>query len=84
MNFLIKLKFGSHLYGTNTPSSDLDIKGIYLPKAKDILLQRIAPVCSFSRPKDHGEKNSADDVDQEFYSPSKGTVKLKLSETSWC
>lgn len=71
MDFLIKLKFGSHLYGTNTPTSDLDVKGIYLPKAKDILLQSIAPVCSFSRPKSHGEKNSADDIDQEFYSPSK-------------
>jgi hypothetical protein len=31
MTTLIKLKFGSHLYGTDTPASDLDIKLGKLP-----------------------------------------------------
>ena len=27
----MKMKFGSKLYGTDTPLSDTDFKGIYLP-----------------------------------------------------
>jgi predicted nucleotidyltransferase len=25
------MKFGSHLYGLNTPTSDVDYKGIFMP-----------------------------------------------------
>ncbi len=70
-NVLVKIKYGSHLYGTATAESDLDIKGIFIPKARDILLQRIPPVISLSRPKSHGENNTANDVDYELYSPEK-------------
>ena len=31
LNILFLCKFGSHLYGTNTPESDEDFKGVYLP-----------------------------------------------------
>ena len=41
LNIILKIKFGSHLYGTNTPESDLGIKGVYLPSAHDILLGRV-------------------------------------------
>lgn len=68
MKLIVQIKFGSHLYGTSTPQSDLDIKGVYLPDARDILLQRVKPMISESRPKAHGEKNTADDVDNEAYS----------------
>lgn len=68
MKRIVQIKFGSHLYGTSTPQSDLDIKGVYLPDARDILLQRVKPMISESRPKAHGEKNTADDVDNEAYS----------------
>lgn len=71
MKKIVEIKFGSHLYGTSTPESDLDIKAVYLPSAQDILLQRVKPVISESRPKAHGEKNTADDVDIESYSPEK-------------
>jgi hypothetical protein len=33
MQILCHLNFGSHLYGTNTPSSDLDIRTIFWPSA---------------------------------------------------
>jgi predicted nucleotidyltransferase len=68
---VVEIKFGSHLYGTATPESDLDIKGIYLPSARDVLLQHIKPVFSRSRLKYHGEKNTAADIDYELYSPEK-------------
>jgi predicted nucleotidyltransferase len=38
MNKILEIKFGSALYGTSTPNSDLDLKGIYLPTAKEICL----------------------------------------------
>lgn len=41
MKTVVKIKFGSHLYGTNTPASDLDYKSVHIPDVDDILLQRV-------------------------------------------
>ncbi len=41
MDLIVEMRFGSHLYGTATPQSDLDFKAVYLPAARDILLQRV-------------------------------------------
>jgi len=71
MKTIVEIKFGSHLYGTATAESDLDIKGIYIPTAKDILLQRIKPVIVKKRTKRHGEGNKPEDIDYELYSPEK-------------
>jgi predicted nucleotidyltransferase len=71
METIVLIQFGSYLYGTATPESDRDVKGIYLPKARDILLQHVAPVISQKREKAHGEKNTATDIDCEWYSPKK-------------
>jgi predicted nucleotidyltransferase len=68
MNKIVEIKFGSHLYGTNTESSDLDIKGIYLPTARQIVLGTSKHNVSTSRPKQEGERNTKDDIDQEFFS----------------
>lgn len=35
---IAKILYGSHLYGTFTPESDLDYRGIYLPTLRDCLL----------------------------------------------
>ena len=37
IQILVKHIAGSRSYGTNTPSSDLDIRGIYLPKKEEYL-----------------------------------------------
>jgi hypothetical protein len=71
MKTLVEMKFGSHLYGTATPQSDLDVKAVYLPDARDILLQRVRPAISIVREKARGEKNTAEDTDFEAYSPAK-------------
>lgn len=81
MQKIVEIKFGSHLYGTATAESDLDIKAIYLPEAKDILLQRVRPVISESRVKTHGEKNTSEDVDIELYSPEKFLKLLAEGQT---
>lgn len=71
MKTIVEMKFGSHLYGTATAQSDVDIKAVYLPEARDILLQRVRPAISVTRDKAHGEKNAPGDVDFEAYSPAK-------------
>lgn len=71
MKTLVEMKFGSHLYGTATPQSDLDVKAVYLPDARDILLQRVRPSINIVREKARGEKNTAEDTDFEAYSPAK-------------
>jgi predicted nucleotidyltransferase len=68
MKTVVSLKFGSHLYGTNTPESDLDYKAVHLPEAQDILLQRVKGSICNKRAKGEGEKNFAGEVDEESYS----------------
>jgi len=68
MNKILEIKFGSHLYGTNTPNSDLDFKGIYLPTAREIVLGTYKKTISTSRDKSTYERNTKDDVDTEIFS----------------
>jgi hypothetical protein len=65
---IVTLRVGAHLYGTQTPSSDLDIKGIVVPCARDILLQQVPAVLNESRPRAAGERNEPGDVDVETFS----------------
>jgi hypothetical protein len=67
MQFIVKMKFGSHLYGTATPKSDLDLKGVFLPAKKDILLGNIAKSRTYSTGDDYSH-NTQDDIDFEAYS----------------
>jgi len=67
MRRLIELKFGSHLYGTNTPTSDVDYKAVHLPDRREILLGRAKPVYTANSKVDQRTKNNADDVDYESY-----------------
>ena len=62
--------FGSHLYGLNTPNSDTDYKGIFIPDAKDILLGK-APKTIQSSTGDKHSKNTTDDIDRQMFSLSK-------------
>ncbi len=64
---IVNILVGSHLYGTATPQSDRDYKGVFLPSKEAILLGRIAKSSSTSTSGDN-VKNTADDVDTEFYS----------------
>jgi hypothetical protein len=68
MRNIVTIKFGSHLYGTSTPASDLDYKSVFVPCARDIILQRVKATVSNQRPKGMGEKNYAGEIDQESHS----------------
>lgn len=61
------IKVGSHLYGTNSESSDVDYKGVYVPTLSDYLLQRVKKSISFNTSNEQ-RKNSKDDIDIELYS----------------
>jgi hypothetical protein len=67
MRQICKVQFGSHLYGTNTPSSDYDYKGVHIPDARDILLQQIISEVGFGPEKIAGAKNQSGDVEDKSY-----------------
>lgn len=62
------MRFGSHLYGTATPQSDLDQKAVYLPCARDILLQRVRDTVGGPGKTVAARKNRPGDLDSETYS----------------
>lgn len=68
MNKIVSMEFGSRLYGTATPASDVDVKSIYLPNAEQILLERAKNSIAHKRPKSEKEKNFAGELDDECYS----------------
>lgn len=72
MNILAKIVVGSNLYGTNTASSDMDYKGIFLPDLKDLILGNFLGNCpksiNLGTPKESDQKNKAGDIDYELYS----------------
>jgi hypothetical protein len=68
MKTIVKLMFGSQLYGTNTPDSDQDFKGVFLPSKEQILLGKIPKSINESTKKENQLKNTSKDVDFETYS----------------
>jgi hypothetical protein len=69
---IFKTIFGSHLYGTNTDKSDLDLKGIGLPTIDQILHEektgkKMKIIYRHSTGKNNN-KNTSEDVDTEIYS----------------
>lgn len=64
---IVEMVFGSHLYGTSTPASDVDRKAVFIPRAQDILLQRAPKAHVIHRKKAEGEKNAPGEADGEAY-----------------
>ncbi len=64
---IVEMIFGSHLYGTDTPESDRDYKGIVLPAREEVLLGRIPNTLSSSTG-DNKLKNTKGDIDRDWYS----------------
>ena len=62
MDLIVKMKFGSHLYGTASEHSDTDYKGVYLPSREAVLLGDIQKCLNHSTGCGTS-KNKACDVD---------------------
>ena len=65
---VFRCTYGSHLFGTATPESDLDIKSVFVPNPRDILLGRARGSVQARRNKAPGEKTHAGEVEEEAYS----------------
>lgn len=65
---IVEVKAGAHLYGTATERSDLDVKAVFVPAARDILLQRAQHTVTEARARPEGERNAPGDVDTEAHS----------------
>ncbi|MBW2336638.1 MAG: nucleotidyltransferase domain-containing protein [Deltaproteobacteria bacterium] len=67
MKIIVKMIFGAHLYGTATPDSDMDYKGIFLPTKEELLLGRVPKSHNYSTGKGES-RNTKNDIDIELYS----------------
>lgn len=81
-NVICTTIFGSRLYGTNTPESDYDYKGIYLPTAEQILDQEVPGTWSEKTNKsDSGRKSGPEDSETELFSLGKFLDLLAQAQT---
>lgn len=81
MDYVVKMQFGSHIYGTNVATSDYDYKAIYLPSAKDLVLQRPKDTINQTTKEDKNAKNQAGDIDLEIFSLQKYVDLLLEGQT---
>lgn len=79
MRMLAKFVHGSYLYKLNTPESDQDFKGIYMPSLKDMMLGKVKDSVDLSTNKSN-EKNNSEDTDYEVYSIQKFVQLLSKGE----
>lgn len=66
-NLVVLMKFGSHLYGTDSETSDVDYKGVYIPDSNDYFLQNVKSTISLSTGS-NDSKNTNEDIDIELFS----------------
>jgi hypothetical protein len=78
---LVRIAHGSHLFGTSTPLSDQDFKGVHLPSGEAILLQRAEEVIDRGIVAKQGTKNTAEAVDEQSFSLQKFFAMLARGDT---
>jgi hypothetical protein len=71
---------GSHLFGTSTPASDTDLKGVHIPSAADILLQRVNIIDNSTGGKTSA--NTPEDVDSTSFPLQRYLMLLAKMETN--
>ena len=54
---LFECVHGSHLYGLNTPESDIDYKGVFMPSIDELLLGKSPKQISESTGNDSSKKH---------------------------
>lgn len=67
-NLIVEMYFGSKVYGTSTPQSDTDIKFIFLPEARDIILGNVTNVVTHTNKNDPKAKSGPNDIEYEGFS----------------
>lgn len=79
---IVKMQFGSKVYGTSLPTSDSDFKGVFVPDGRSIVLGT-SPSQESSKTKVNGvnAKNGPEDVDYEAYSLKRFFELLRQGQT---
>lgn len=78
---LIRIRHGSHLYGTSTPASDEDYKSVHIPSGHDILMGRQDRVIDRKIKLSAGPKNEVGDVDDQSFPLHKFLHMLTSGDT---
>lgn len=79
-DIVVKMLFGSHLYGLENENSDTDYLGIVLPTRDQILLQEATFHISKSTGSDKS-KNEVEDIDEQYFSFSRFLQLAAKGET---
>jgi len=67
-NKILEIQVGSHLFGTNTPDSDLDLVGIFLPSEEMVYgFQECDEVDLSIVAKDETGRNTSEAIDRKYY-----------------
>lgn len=65
---ILEIRVGSHLFGTTTPDSDIDLAGIFMPGRANLFgFQRCENIKDDVVAKDAGGRNTAEAVDRTLY-----------------
>lgn len=78
---IVRMVFGSHLYGTQTEQSDRDFMSVVVPSGREILMGRSRAPDLRRRQKAHGERNTPEDVDDGTYTLGKFVDLLSEGQT---
>jgi len=77
-NLIVKMRSGSHLYGTNTKNSDEDYTGVFLPDEDYVFgFLKVDEVDLGKKDKDESGKNTKDAIDFKAYEVRK-FIKLAM------
>ncbi len=68
MNLIAEMFYGSHLHGLCTEHSDIDYRGVFIPKPTDILLGRVKDTVDLSTQQEEGKMSKPGDIDRNYYS----------------
>jgi predicted nucleotidyltransferase len=74
-HLLYLARFGSHLYGTATETSDCDYQGVFLPSIYDMALMKNVKSCQYSSG-DQETKNTSEDLDIQVWSAQYWVLNL--------
>lgn len=74
-------KAGSYLYGTSTPNSDIDYRGLFVPTQRDVLCKKDIYQWSFNTA-DKNTKNGKDDLDLTLWNVHKFLGMLQGGDTN--
>ena len=72
---------GSFLYKLNGPNSDIDYKGIFIPKYNELIFDPTAKVVKYST-SDFINKNDENDIDLEIYSLQLSLYKYLIEKNT--